>query len=375
MKLVFIGAGALGMLFAGKLARIVSQPPLMIAHTSEQATQLRSRGIEILEETEAELGEAIGTDSRSLLAKVDAIAFEEACSDPRWKQYLAQADWIFLMMKQQQLNDSLLTFLDKVMNPALPDAARARLICFQNGIGHTERLSRFIDAGRIYTAITTEGSHKMTTCQIAHKGKGQTIIGPVPSREYDADHRTGAVNDRQRSSHVISIPQSRHEQSELLLQPVKSMHVHRKTEIKLQSALNAAGFESYLSNQMERYIWNKLLINAIINPLTAIHRIKNGQLTESPFLLRKMTELYEEGVGLARAMEVNVAEDLWQQLLLVCQRTAGNSSSMLQDVLQGRQTEIEWINGSLIRMALQLGMSLPCHEALYDRVKLMELPG
>jgi 2-dehydropantoate 2-reductase len=82
--------------------------------------------------------------------------------------------------------------------------------------------------------------------------------------------------------------------------------------------------------------------------------------------------LYEEGCAVARASGVAIDGGLWEQLLRVCERTAGNRSSMLQDVLNGRRTEIDWINGHLIRLADRFGMAAPANRAVFNRIKSLE---
>jgi len=114
------------------------------------------------------------------------------------------------------------------------------------------------------------------------------------------------------------------------------------------------------------------LINSVINPLTAIHRIPNGQLLRSPFLLTRMERLFSEGRALARSLGIEVEDDAWHKLIEVCAATAENHSSMLQDVLSGRRTEIDWINGSMLAMAAGAGIAMPCHREVYEQVKGLE---
>jgi 2-dehydropantoate 2-reductase len=140
----------------------------------------------------------------------------------------------------------------------------------------------------------------------------------------------------------------------------------------LIQALGKAGFDARVSNNIKETVWKKLLINAVINPLTAILRIRNGELLESRERIDWMRELFQEGLAVARAEGVNLSPGLWEELLSVCRRTANNHSSMLQDIMNGRRTEMEWINGSLLKAGARHGLELPAHAAVVRRIREME---
>lgn len=329
MNVVIIGAGSIGMLYGGKLAQTGKYRPIIVTHSEEQSRSLLCDGMKIIDQTSATVYDAVMTTNHLV-----AVSYAEARDQMKWREWIMGADWIFLMVKQQQMSDSFIEWLGQLMNM---DGCRAAMVCFQNGVGHIEKLSQHISIDRLYVAVITEGAHRTGIDTITHKGKGRTIFGPVLS--------SGS----------------------------KELDNFAKNNVnKLKNALNEAGFNVLVSNQMDRYIWNKLLINSMINPLTAMYQIKNGQLLQSPYLLNIMKQLLAEGLEVAKIMKVETSPDLWQQTLQVCELTANNTSSMLQDITQGRQTEIEWINGSLIRIALHFELALPYHEAVFNRVKAME---
>lgn len=127
-----------------------------------------------------------------------------------------------------------------------------------------------------------------------------------------------------------------------------------------------------MSKNMEIRIWSKLVINAVINPLTAILRVKNGELLESAWTRELMLDLYREACLVAEAKDIQLPDDLWQTILTVCEATSRNHSSMLQDIEQSRTTEIDRINGSLLQMAEELNLDLPAHRTVYRLVKALE---
>lgn len=118
---------------------------------------------------------------------------------------------------------------------------------------------------------------------------------------------------------------------------------------------------------IQPFLWQKLLINCLINPLTALHQVPNGELV-NPRFAAELDGLFNEFCLLAAA--VGYPQDqaaAWQQLQQVIQRTASNRSSMLQDRLAGRRTELAFITGFVLREAERCGLVLPKHQQLYQR--------
>jgi 2-dehydropantoate 2-reductase len=85
-----------------------------------------------------------------------------------------------------------------------------------------------------------------------------------------------------------------------------------------------------------------------------------------------MKALFDEGCLVAHKMGIETAEDLWMQLLQVCEKTTDNQSSMMKDIAEGRTTEIDWINGALLRYAENLKIAIPAHQTIYRMVKHLE---
>lgn len=116
-------------------------------------------------------------------------------------------------------------------------------------------------------------------------------------------------------------------------------------------------------------LWHKLIINAVINPLTAIYKVANGSLVESGERLEEMQRLYEEAVQVARAEGVTVASGHWDVVVDVCRKTAANRSSMLQDRLAGREMEWQAINGYVLSRGEMHGLALPATTEVVNLLK------
>ncbi|MDP5273141.1 ketopantoate reductase family protein [Chengkuizengella axinellae] len=306
MRFCIVGGGSLGLLLAAKYT-LANIPVVLITRTKEQAKIIRNYGLQLKE----------GNNEHA--ANFTCYSMDEMIA----KQFGFHFDWIFLMVKQHHINLSLAQNLLKLMSK------HTNLLCFQNGIGHDQKLSEVISSDKIYMAVTTEAAKKSSDRKVIHTGKGYIWTG-------QADSKT---------------------------------NFSRENEKKLVKSLSNAGFNAKMTNNMSRIIWNKLLINSVINPLTAILNVPNGKLLTSSNWLQLMKDLFEEGKLVANKSGIIIEEQLWDQLIEVCHKTASNSSSMLQDVLAGRETEIDMINGSLIRLALNHQIEVPNHQAIYHMVK------
>lgn len=308
MNIVIIGAGSLGMLLTAKLAPLCSKLEL-VTRTKAQADLFHSAGL--------------GLDDHKLYPnsdfKVSSYEFLEHDDN-----LVERPDYVLLTIKQFALDEQLIRYISTRLGQS------AKLICFQNGTGHVERLMSKISEDQIYLAITTEGAKRTSATSVQHTGHGITYLG-------------SSVDN----SGMIDIKD-------------------------LCNLLNLAGFRAETSNRIITKVWNKLVINSIINPLTAILRISNGELLESEHTIQLMRDLYHESMLVAQAESISLPDNLWDQVVEVCERTAANHSSMLQDVSAGRATEIDWINGALLKFGDKHHLDLPVNHTIYNLVKTMD---
>ncbi|UJF36299.1 ketopantoate reductase family protein [Paenibacillus hexagrammi] len=140
----------------------------------------------------------------------------------------------------------------------------------------------------------------------------------------------------------------------------------------LVNLFNQAGFQTILSKDILTQVWNKFIMNCVINPLTAVMKVRNGDLLDSEWSISLMRELYIEGAAVAKANGTPIDEQLWETLLQVCRSTSLNHSSMLQDIMNSKRTEIDSLNGSLLRIAEQWQISIPTHRTIHRLVKALE---
>ncbi|QWU14955.1 2-dehydropantoate 2-reductase [Paenibacillus sophorae] len=313
MRIDIIGAGSLGLLLAGKLIFAGSRVRLW-CRSEEQCAALSEDGITVSYEDGREPILVPGSEIEALPMSEFSRLYPEK-----------PGDWLVLTVKQGPLHKMLPELLAPLRQSEL------NLLCLQNGWGHMELLRELLPAAHLYAAVTTEGAKRESQVRVVHAGTGQTVIGLWGE--------SGTVQNNIAAS--------------------------------LAKALVLAGFPVTLSNQVDTAIFRKLLINAVINPLTAVWRIPNGELLSSDLRLSMMRELYEEAVSVYDACGIACEFSLWDDILEVCRATSGNLSSMLADVLASRETEIGWINGSLVELAKQSGIDVPAHRWIIRMVEGM----
>lgn len=118
--------------------------------------------------------------------------------------------------------------------------------------------------------------------------------------------------------------------------------------------------------------WRKLIANAVINPLTAIHDVPNGALLERIDLQADMTALIDETDALLVHLDRRWLGNSHAAVADVVRATAANTSSMRADIGGGTITEIEAINGWLLRRAAEHNIDLPTHRRIVAQVRALE---
>ena len=131
-------------------------------------------------------------------------------------------------------------------------------------------------------------------------------------------------------------------------------------------------FQVKFEESAENMLFEKALLNCFINPLTAVLEVTNGKLIENPQTLLLLKNLYNE---LMTAFPEEEARVTFSDVENLCKRTAANTSSMLSDILNSRNTEIETIVGAVLKRAAKKGKSLPILQTLYFLVLAKEGSG
>ncbi len=140
----------------------------------------------------------------------------------------------------------------------------------------------------------------------------------------------------------------------------------------LAERLRTAGLEAETTEDLEPIAWTKLAANCAINPLTALHRCANGALLEDPQLRDALERAAREVGAVARARGIALPRDPAVAAIEICRATAGNRSSMLQDVERGAPTEIDALSGAVAAEGRRLGVPTPVNDQLFAAVRALE---
>lgn len=141
--------------------------------------------------------------------------------------------------------------------------------------------------------------------------------------------------------------------------------------------LDDAGIPTLVSGTIMRAIWHKALYNIALNPLSALFQVPYGRIADNPhtrWLIEQMiseafTVAMAEGINLGLASPQEFLQILWEHKL---PPTRKHLSSMLQDIVRGKRTEIDFINGAVVRLGEEHGIATPYNNAVVRMVKARE---
>jgi 2-dehydropantoate 2-reductase len=197
-------------------------------------------------------------------------------------------------------------------------------LTLQNGLGNFETLSRHLGLGRVALGTSTSGA---------------TLLGAGLAR-------AGGEG-------VISLERNPK------LAPI-------------EEALTSAKFNVHLVTNAQSLVWGKLVVNAAINPLTALLKVPNGELLNHPSVREMMGKLAREVASVANAEKIKLPfDDPTAMAEEVAQRTAANRSSMLQDVLRNAPTEIDAICGAVVKFGKKHDIKTPVNWACWQLVRAL----
>jgi 2-dehydropantoate 2-reductase len=300
MKIVIMGAGAMGSLFGGLLA-LSEEEVWLVDILKEQIDTIRSVGLTLEDKGKRQIIRVNATSDAASIGKADLVIFfvktyhtEKAASDALVFQ---KKDTVFLTL--------------------------------QNGLGNEEAICKQVDRKNVILGVTNHGATLLKPGHIRHAGWGKTYIGELD----------GKMTDR-----VTQIAQ----------------------------VFNKAGVETEVSSNIHRVVWNKLFINVGLNAVAALTGLKNGQLLDYPETLRLLEALVSEAVEVARKKGIPIEGNPLEKVKAVVEATRENRCSMGQDFDHRRRTEIDAINGAVVREAERLGIAVPFNQAMTDLVKVIE---
>lgn len=233
------------------------------------------------------------------------------------------AQLIIICVKTYDTKDAVKTIKNIVNQDTL-------VLTLQNGVGNIEIISEIVGYDKVLAGITNLGATLLGDGHIRHAGKGETVIGRTDGKI-----------------------------------PVQ-LRDTRET-------FNKANLETRISRDIKGLLWSKLIINVGINALTAITKLKNGRLIEFEGTKQILRTAVTEAAKVAKRKKIKlIYDDPFAKVEAVCEATSGNISSMLQDILRKKKTEIDFINNVIVREGESLGIPVPINSALVHLVKTIE---
>ena len=302
MKVVVVGAGAMGCLYAGMFLKSGIEVWLF-EKNPEHIAAVKKNGL-FVEYANGRL----------------QAPFNNITSDPK---EIGTADLIIVFVKAYDTSAAMVDSREVVSD-------NTTVLTLQNGLGNVEKIREFVSEEQILAGTTAHGATLIGHGHVKHSGIGETVIG-------------GFSDDcRQRALSVKEI-------------------------------FDRAAINTVISDDIYSALWGKLMINIAINPITAIMRIKNGQIIKNPYLVEIMRQSVGEALNVFEKLGIGaLISDPVERIEQVCCATSENISSMLQDIKAGRRTEIDYLNGAVVEYGIKVGIPTPVNKILTCLVRSLE---
>jgi 2-dehydropantoate 2-reductase len=200
----------------------------------------------------------------------------------------------------------------------------ALLLCLQNGVDNADRLRAVLPGVSIAAAVVYVATEMAGPGHLRHHGRGELLIEPA--------ERSAAV----------------------------------------AQAFMAAGVPTQISDNVRGALWAKLILNCAYNALSALGRLPYGELVQRPGVQAVMRDVVAECRAVASADSITLPEDLDSAVRRIAETMPTQFSSTAQDLMRGKPSEIDFLNGHVVRRGESLGVPAPANRALWTLVKLAE---
>ncbi len=308
-----VGAGAVGSFFGGLLARA--------GHT---VTLIGRPGhVQAIEADGLRISMADGAEHR--------VAAIRASVEP---SRVTGAQLVLLSVKSYDTE----TVAKQIAPYLLPEAV---ILSMQNGVDNPERLQQCLHAQGLQRVLVVPTAVYVAAAlvapgHVAHHGRGELVIGPMQALQTDHDEVMQRLSEVQAIFATAAIPVT-------------------------------------VSANVMTELWGKLVVNCAYNAVSAVSQMPYGQIVAVPAMRELMDAAVREVVAVAQAdgygLELQAARQASER---IGQTMVGQMSSTAQDVARAKPTEIEHLNGLVVRRGQALGIPTPVNQALYALIKLVE---
>lgn len=205
--------------------------------------------------------------------------------------------------------------------------AGAVVLSLQNGVDNAQRLQAIVGAGRtVLPSVVYVASAMTAPGRVRHLGRGELVLAPSAA------------------------------------------------SAAIATAFRSAGIPTEISDNVAGALWSKLVLNCVYNPLSAISRLPYGAIVGSPGLdvAQVMTDIVRECQAVAQAAGVVLPADILATTLALAHSMPQQHSSTAQDLARGKRSEIDHLNGFIVRQGEALGVATPVNLLLHTLVRLLE---
>jgi len=143
-----------------------------------------------------------------------------------------------------------------------------------------------------------------------------------------------------------------------------------KNSSRIAENFNKCGLKAYVSKNIKEDVWKKLFINCVLNPITGIFRIKNCEIADKNFKPIR-DEIIKECIAVAEKDGLYSTSKFVEEMVDGV-RKSDNYSSMYQDLLKRKRTEIDFLNGAVVKLGKEYGIKCPVNEGLVWIIKFLE---
>ncbi len=229
---------------------------------------------------------------------------------------VADADWVLVCVKAGDTEATAAAIA--------PHLRAALVLSLQNGIDNAERLQALLPRQRVQPVLVYAAVELAGPGHVRHHGRGELVIGAGPDSE------------------------------------------------EMAAVFRAAGVPVEIRPEVRAALWSKLLVNCAYNALSAISRLPYGRMIQGPGVEQVMHDAVAECLAVARAEGVELPADSWQRVRALADAMPTQQSSTAQDLARGRRSEIDHLNGYIVRRGEALGVPTPVNRTLHALVRLLE---
>ena len=301
MKIVIIGAGAMGCLYGAYLSR--HNEVIMLDSYQPQVDAINKNGITVLEEN--------GTEQH--------FSSVRACLSGEYKE---DADLVIVFVKSTYTEDALKTNRKLFGEHTL-------VMTLQNGAGNDRKIEQYVVKKNIIIGTSKHNSVNDGNGHVRHSGTGATTIG-------------------------------------------SNLKENNNLQI-ISNLLEESGFAAEISDDIQRIIWSKLFVNLSINTFTAITRSPIRSMIDNHYAWDFAEKMICEAVDVAEADGTHFSYmEVLNMVHHVCEDAGKGYSSMSQDVMNCRKTEIDAINGAIVEQAKLYNVAAPYNRLIVDLIHAIE---